>query len=229
MALTKQASSVLKRVAVDFPVLPRLPKLTISADADAMSAFQTQFDSFYSGLRTTILDKLNAISDRINLLVVPVATPTTPTTTGTSGTGLDAIKTQLSSLIATINSLKTAQAQGRVILLCAAMTPGATGPDAGEIPIPYSDDGSSIAWKVSRVNLRVQTAGGAPSVTIEKSTGAGAFSATSVATVTLGSGDYEASVTGSLGTVSSGDKLRFNALTLDSAQNWTITVEVTYP
>jgi hypothetical protein len=226
MALIKQASSVVKRVGVDFPVLPRLPKLTISADAQAMGAFQTQFDSFYIGLRTAILDKLNAISDRINSLT-PAATPTT-SSTGTSGTGLDAIKTQLSSLIATINALKTAQAQGRVILLCAALTPE-VGPDAGEIPVPYSDDGSSIAWKVTRVNLRVQTAGGAPSVTIEKSTGAGAFSATSVATVTLGSGDYEASVTGSLGTVSSGDKLRFNALTLDTAENWTITVEVAYP
>jgi hypothetical protein len=35
-------------------------------------------------------------------------------------------------------------------------------------------------------------------------------------------------VTAALGTVTSGSKLRFNALALGSAQNWTVTVELSY-
>lgn len=117
---------------------------------------------------------------------------------------------------------------GCILCLCAALTPTSTGADNAEVTVPYdpTDGTSSITWNVRRLGLRVQTAGGAPSVTVEKSTASGSFSATSVGTVTLSTGAYEGSVTSGLGTVSSGDKIRFNVVTLATAQNWTIEVEL---
>jgi hypothetical protein len=63
-------------------------------------------------------------------------------------------------------------------------------------------------------------------VDIEKSTAAGGFSATAVGTLTMGAGDYEVSTTAALGSVNSGNKLRFNVTALGTAQAWTITVEM---
>jgi hypothetical protein len=115
----------------------------------------------------------------------------------------------------------------RAIVLCSAFTPTGTGADLGEITVPYAGDGTtSVTYNVVRLTLRVQTAGGAPAMTVEKSTVAGAFSAASVGTVTLGSGSSEGSTTAALGTVASGDKLRFNVGTLATATNWTIIVEI---
>lgn len=119
---------------------------------------------------------------------------------------------------------------GRVIMMCAAYTPTGTGPDSAEIPIPYDLDGSgSLTWSVRRSNFRVQTAGGAPSTTIEKSTGTGAFNPTSIVTMTLPTGMYETGIFTGLGTVNSSDKIRFNTVTLASATNWTITLEISCP
>jgi hypothetical protein len=117
---------------------------------------------------------------------------------------------------------------GCVVTLCAAFTPSGTGADTAEVVVPYSprDGTTSVTWNVRRIDFRVQTAGGAPAVTVEKSTAAGAFSAATVGTVTLGSGAFEGSNTTSLGTVASGNKLRFNVGTLATAQNWTIQVEL---
>jgi len=115
-------------------------------------------------------------------------------------------------------------------MLCAGFTPSTTGADGAEIPVPYDVDGTtSVTWNVKRISLRVGTAGGAPSVTIEKSTVVGGFSAAAVGTVTLGSGDNEGSATAALGTVASGNKLRFNVVTLATAQNWTVIVELSSP
>jgi hypothetical protein len=115
-------------------------------------------------------------------------------------------------------------------MLCEAFTPVLTGADVGEVTIPFASDGTSIlTWRVVRITLRVQTAGGAPVVVVEKSTASGAFSATTVGTLTMGSGNYEVSTTAALGTVNSGDKIRFNVTTLATAQSWTILVEITYP
>lgn len=61
MALQKQQSPVKQPVSVDFPQLPRVPNMTITKDHDSMQMFQAQLDSWYSGLRTVILDKLNSI------------------------------------------------------------------------------------------------------------------------------------------------------------------------
>lgn len=120
--------------------------------------------------------------------------------------------------------------RGLLIVLCQAFTPTATGGDAAEAVIPYSVDGvTALTWVLRRVTLRVQTAGGAPAVTIEKSTVAGAFSATSVGSVTMGGGAYEVASTASLGSVNSGDKLRFNPTVLGTATNWTIEVELSNP
>ena len=117
---------------------------------------------------------------------------------------------------------------GCVLALCSAFTPIGTGADVAEIPVPYSprDGSSSINWNVRRINFRVQTAGISSEVNIEKSSDTGGFSATTVGTLTLASGSYETSNSSSLGTINSGDKIRFNVTTLGTAQNWTITTEL---
>lgn len=115
-----------------------------------------------------------------------------------------------------------------VVTLCGAFTPAGTGGDTFEFTMPYSpaDGTASITWNMRRITLRVNVAGGAPAVTIEKSTATGAFSATTMGSVTMGSGNYEVSATSgfSSSTIASGDKLRFNATTLGTATGWTVTV-----
>ena len=122
----------------------------------------------------------------------------------------------------------TSAKRGVALALCAAYTPTATGPDSFECPAPYDpkDGTTSITWKITRLSLRVAVAGGAPAITLEKSTATGAFSATSLGSLTLGAGTYEGAVTTALGTANSGDKLRFNISTLGTAQGWNITVEL---
>lgn len=115
---------------------------------------------------------------------------------------------------------------GRSIVFCAGYTPLAIGQDTAEIVIPYASDGSDLTFDVRRILIRVNVAGGSPSVRIEKSTGIGIFSAVTVGTVTLGSGDYEGAVTAALGTLDSGDKIRFNTLALGTAVGWTVIAEI---
>lgn len=112
------------------------------------------------------------------------------------------------------------------ICLCGGFTPAGTGADVAEFVVPYSprDGTTSLTYNVRRIDVRVNVAGGAPAVTLEKYTGTGAFSATSIGTVTLGSGAYEANKTSSFttSTLTSGDKVRFNVGTLGTATGWTI-------
>jgi hypothetical protein len=118
---------------------------------------------------------------------------------------------------------------GRSMLLCTAYTPVATGSDGAEVMVPYSpaDGVTALTWVVRRLVFRVSVAGGSPSVRFEKSSGTGAFSATTIGTVTLGSGAHEGVTTGSsLGTVTSGNKIRFNAVALGTATGWTVIVEI---
>ena len=117
---------------------------------------------------------------------------------------------------------------GATVVLCSSFTPAGTGADTAEIVVPYSprDGTTSITWNVRAIDFRVQTAGGAPAVTVEKSTAAGAFSAATVGAVTLASGAFEGRTTAALGTVASGNKLRFNVGTLATAQNWSVQVEL---
>lgn len=114
------------------------------------------------------------------------------------------------------------------VILCEAFTPAGTGADIAEVMVPYDpkDGTSSVAWTVRRVWLRLNVAGGAPSVTIEKSTASGVFSASSVATLTLGSGAFEGATNPASTTVFSGNKLRFSVATLGTATGWTIGVEL---
>jgi hypothetical protein len=112
------------------------------------------------------------------------------------------------------------------VVLCSAFTPVTTGADTAQVEIPYSSSGGSLTYTILRLLVRVQTAGGSPSVLFEMSTGTGAFSPTSIGTVTLTSGAYEGQNTTSLGTISSGTKVRFNVQTLGTAQNWTCQVDL---
>jgi hypothetical protein len=112
------------------------------------------------------------------------------------------------------------------VVLCSAYTPITTGADTAQVEIPYSSSGGSLTYTILRLLVRVQTAGGAPSVLFEMSTGTGAFSPTSIGTVTLSSGAYEGQNTTSLGTISSGTKVRFNVQTLATAQNWTCQIDL---
>jgi hypothetical protein len=115
----------------------------------------------------------------------------------------------------------------RTVVLCSAYTPLLLGADAAEVTVPYDYDGTtSLTWNVVRLTLRVGTAGGTPGVTVEKSTAATAFSAASVGSVALGAGAYEGSTTAGLGTVASGNKLRFTVDALGTAQNWTVLVDL---
>lgn len=115
----------------------------------------------------------------------------------------------------------------RAIAMCLAYTPSITGADSAEIPIPYDTDGiTSVTWNINRFTLRVQTAGGAASVALQKSTGTGVFSPTTLGTVIVTSGAYEGFTTSGLGTLSSSDKIRFNVLSISGTQNWTVLTEI---
>lgn len=118
---------------------------------------------------------------------------------------------------------------GRSIVHCSAFTPLVTGPDAAEIVVPYAPDGSTLwNWSVRRLDFRVQTAGTGSSACIEKSPGAGGFSAVLVGTVAVADNAYEGYALPS-GTLNSGDKVRFNAVTLGTTQNWTLITEISHP
>jgi len=81
---------------------------------------------------------------------------------------------------------------GRVMVFCAGFTPNSTGPDVAELPVPYDDDGRTpLNWGIVRVTLRVQQAGGSPSITLQKYAGSGAFIGNDILTITMPSGGYE--------------------------------------
>jgi hypothetical protein len=113
-------------------------------------------------------------------------------------------------------------------MLCGGWTPENTGGDVVEVPVPYdpSDGTTIVTWTLRRITLRVNVAGGSPGVDIEKSTIAGAFAPTAIGSLVMGAGAYEVTSTIILGTVDSGDKLRFNVTVQDTATAWTITVEM---
>lgn len=126
--------------------------------------------------------------------------------------------------------LQAAVRQSQNLTIRSAFTPGSSGADFAEIIIPYStiDGTTSLTFNVRRINVRVAVAGGSPSVRFEKSSSTGAFSASTIGTVTLGSGQYEGSITSSFSnsTVQSGDKVRLNFLDLGSANYFTCTIEI---
>lgn len=128
--------------------------------------------------------------------------------------------------IVTNDAYGISQKSGCVLTLCEAFTPAGTGADIGERRVPKLPNGTAITWNVKSIFLRVNTAGGAPVVVIQKSTVGNAVfgSGTTVGTITFSSGDFEGEVTTSLGTVDSGDKLRFSVTALGTATGWMIDV-----
>lgn len=113
-------------------------------------------------------------------------------------------------------------------MLCSAYTPPISGADSAELIVPFHVDGiTPISWSVKRLNFRVQLSGSlSSSVEIEKSITTTLFSSQLIGPVTLSANSYEGVTTGSLGSVNSGDKLRFNVITLGNSQNWTIITEI---
>lgn len=122
-----------------------------------------------------------------------------------------------------------AGASGTIIALCGGFTPDASGGDAFEAVVPYDTDGTSVVvWNITRCTFRVAIPStvSSQSVVIQKSSASGAFSPTTVTTLTLTAGSYEISDTVSLGTVSSGHKLRFSIPSLTDAAGWSIEVQL---
>jgi hypothetical protein len=102
-------------------------------------------------------------------------------------------------------------------------TPTSTGADNFECPI--LEDGT---WDLIEIIFWCKTPGGSPAFTIEKSTGTGAFSGTTIGSLTVSSGAREAHQTSSLGSVTGGvggDKIRVNVTALGTATDWTIIVK----
>jgi hypothetical protein len=114
-----------------------------------------------------------------------------------------------------------------VMTLMEGFTPLASGADAAQIVVPFSPaDGTTVlTWTVRRIDWRVSGVGTTSgSITVQKSTAAGAFSATTVGTVTIGAATHEANNTTSLGTVASGDKIRTFINTLGDKTGWFVAV-----
>jgi hypothetical protein len=117
---------------------------------------------------------------------------------------------------------------GQSIILCAGYTPITTGANSAEISIPYSpaDGTTQLTYSIRRLVFRTQTTGvTSPSITFEKSTGTGLFSATSIGTLTIPVGSYEI-YANSLLSLNSGNKIRFNINTLGDFTGWTVILEI---
>jgi hypothetical protein len=140
--------------------------------------------------------------------------------------------------VLTVNTAGTVAASGRVrglgayapvIALFVAYTPAVTGADTAEIEVPYhpKDGTTSLLYNCRRIIWRVAASGSTSGqITVQKSTGTGVFSATTVGSVVLPTGSYEANNTSGLGTVTSGDKLRVLINNLASAAGWTVCLAV---
>jgi hypothetical protein len=122
------------------------------------------------------------------------------------------------------NAVKRRLNRSAMVVLISGDTPAGTGADAAEAVIPPDPENgsSSITWNVRQLIFRVSTAGGAPQVTVEKSSDVGVFDPTTVGSVTLGDGDYEGEQTAGFTTAQlvSGDKVRINVNTLATAEGW---------
>lgn len=123
---------------------------------------------------------------------------------------------------------------GRSVVLCSAYTPTLNGPDPAEVTIPFSpiDGVTAQSWSLKRISFRAQTVeSNTSSINIEKSITASLFSASFLGTVTLPSGSFEnfttaSAGTSSIGSIISGNKIRFNVTALGTSTNWTIITEL---
>lgn len=86
--------------------------------------------------------------------------------------------------------------------------PGSVG-SAGMYRVPYFA-GASVTFTLSRASLHLETAGSTTStLVVEKSSTASVFTAVTVATLTLAASATQVDVTSGLGTLASGDLIRF--------------------
>lgn len=116
---------------------------------------------------------------------------------------------------------------GASLVLVAGYTPLQIGADAAEVVVPAKPDGSSATWTIGNATFRVSAAGGAPELSIEKSSGGGAFvSSGTLATLAMPDGGHEVTVPGS-GTVVTGDAVRLNVTSLGTATGWTVSISLT--
>lgn len=90
-------------------------------------------------------------------------------------------------------------------------------------------EGASMTFDLTRMLARLETPGTtSTTVHVEKSTGGGAFSGSTVGSITLTAGSYEGTDTTSLGSVASGDLLRIVWDTVGTdARGYLVTVEGT--
>ena len=110
-----------------------------------------------------------------------------------------------------------------VVSFCAGFTPVTSGADAVVIRIPDSpEDGiTPLTYRPEEFHVRVETpSAGTSTIQLDKSSGAGAFSAIAVTSINIaGAGIYETSTINfsTAGTfLTSGDKLRLNFTTLNA-------------
>jgi hypothetical protein len=90
-----------------------------------------------------------------------------------------------------------------------AQMPTSLPASSGMFRVPFFA-GSSVTFTLSRASLHLETAGSSSStLLLEKSTGAGSFLAVLVATLTLASSATDVTVTSSLGTINSGNLIRW--------------------
>lgn len=167
--------------------------------------------------------------------VFPIAVAGT-TVANLDATWIGTLNTEVNNTITWIGTLNTAilaaSSATKTVLMCNAFTPASTGADVGEIFVPFSSNGTSvIPWNVKRGWIRANVVETGTSVVIfEKSTVMTAFIPITMGTAILNAGYYEGTVTGTqLGTVNSGDKVRFNVAQLGAAQNWAVAIEISYP
>lgn len=107
--------------------------------------------------------------------------------------------------------------------------PTATGQTGGIWRVPYVN-GVSKTFNIDRITFRVETAvvSGTYTVSVEKSPGGGAFSATVIQALSLTSAAVETSATSSLGQVTSGQLLRINFTSFGvGAASYTVQLEGT--
>lgn len=114
--------------------------------------------------------------------------------------------------------------QHATVVLCDRHTPSGAGDDTVEVIVPDAWDGG--LWNIVRLSFRVATAGGSPSIRLEKSISSGAFSPTPLITLTMDADVHETMAVGAIGTVYGGDKLRLSVLATGTAQNWYVSVQL---
>lgn len=120
--------------------------------------------------------------------------------------------------------------QSANIIIRLGFAPAAPGADVAEIIVPFSSlDGiTPVEFKIRRIYARVSVSGGEPAIRFEKSSTSGAFSATEIGTLNFSLDAYESIKINNFNsqTVTSGDKIRINFLSLGTANYFTCGIEI---